>query len=237
MAGQHDDVLVHVAAPEAAPGTLRIIGKNLAEALTNLVAVPAAGKNAIAASRYVWIYAEGRRLVGTATDLAAVGQADAPTLAGNLPLLGLAPGDAKKLAAAARRAPAAVTLATAGDELTCTTGVDTAARVPLRVPGAVELDVLAEAVRQLDAARSRVDTSALPHGCALINTALLAKFPVIAAPAGGAKCWILPAGQIYLEVNQRFRGYVKGAGSTSWGARRHLPAGQVLPAIPARSAA
>lgn len=237
MSSPHDDVLLHIAAPQAAPGSVRVLGAGLAAALENLAAFPATTTQAAAACRFVWLYADEHRLVGLATDLAATGQVEVPVVVGGgLPHFGLTPADAKKLAKTAKKAASLVTLGTAGAELVLTIGVDEAARVPLRLPTTVDTGVLQAIGNQLLTAANTVAAgNLLPGGCADVNTDLLGRFGT--GQTSTARCWHLAGGRIYVEPTAHFRGYIKAARPTPSGARRPLPAGQVLPAIPTQRTA
>lgn len=221
--------LLDIAAPAAEPGSIQLIGQDLRAALDRLARFADKGKAPVKETcRYLWMYAADRRFVGVATDLAATGQVDLPvTVGADLPHVGIDVADySKSLATRLGRAKSLVTLAVADGELTFTIEGDAVAAIPARGATTIDRAVLHEVHTKLAGARAAVTDSQLPHGYTTFKADLQARFT-----GERARCWYLPGGRAYVEVDHTFRGYIHAA-TPPPGARRPLPAGQVLPAIP-----
>jgi len=202
---EEQPALLDVPRPAAAPGSVRVRAEELTRALTRLARL-ADARHTRETCRYLWLHATDGALVGTATGLASIGQADMMLLAGHaLPLVGVHAQDVTKLTAALRK-QVTVTVATDADQLTVDAGGETLAKVLLRVPTPADTALLSDCGAVLRRAHDGCASASLQHGWAPVPVDAEQAF--YDRPGAHARRWYTADGH-YLEIDDHFRGVAR----------------------------
>lgn len=191
------DALFDIAPPpELPPGIAKVFAGELLRMLAKLKLFVGTKKADLASCGHVWLYTENRQLVGVATDLAAIAQADTKLATpSRLPLLGLSRDNIKDLREALPDLKDLVTLRVDGAELRIETAGELVLTLAPRTPDPTDLGVLDDQVERLHRATRHARTSECPHGYAELGPAIahfLRTGPDI-------RLWHLPGGSVYVE--------------------------------------